>query len=153
MPTPSAFPTRHILGSTPFHLAVQNTGRGGSSAKAARTAQREILQAFLKHAVSPALANAKGKSVLEWAKSDSTNGRGRRRLSGGRQGDDSEDAGETRRHEPLTHTQLQVVAWCARGSVRMWRPSGSHTRVITVCSGLPVGNPPGVDALGGRLIT
>ncbi len=57
-------------GSTPFHLAVQNTGRGGSGAAAARTAQREILEAFLKHGVSPALQDAKGKSVLTWAKSD-----------------------------------------------------------------------------------
>src|SRR2546422_8840971 len=57
-------------GSTPFHLAVQNTGRGGSGAEKARTAQREILQAFLERGVSPALKDAKGKSILEWAKSD-----------------------------------------------------------------------------------
>lgn len=57
-------------GSTPFHLAVQNTGRGGSGAEKARTAQREILEAFLERGVSPDLTDAKGRSVLEWAKSD-----------------------------------------------------------------------------------
>ena len=57
-------------GSTPFHLAVQNTGRGGSGSERARTAQREIIQAFLERGASPTLADAKGKTVLEWAKSD-----------------------------------------------------------------------------------
>jgi ankyrin repeat protein len=57
-------------GSTPFHLAVQNTGRGGSGSEKARTAQREIVQAFLERGVSPTLKDAKGKSVLEWARSD-----------------------------------------------------------------------------------
>lgn len=61
---------RNKPGSTPFHLAVQNTGRGGSGSEKARTAQREILQAFLERGVSPTLTDAKGKSVLEWAKSD-----------------------------------------------------------------------------------
>lgn len=57
-------------GSTPFHLAVQNTGRGGSGAEKAKAAQREIIRAFLEHGISPALKDAKGKSVLEWVKSD-----------------------------------------------------------------------------------
>jgi hypothetical protein len=61
---------RNMPGSTPFHLAVQNTGRGGSGSEPARTAQREILLSFLERGVSPALTDAKGKSVLEWAKSD-----------------------------------------------------------------------------------
>ena len=61
---------RNKPGSTPFHLAVQNTGRGGSGAEKARTAQREILQAFLDRGVSPTLTDAKGKSILEWATSD-----------------------------------------------------------------------------------
>lgn len=61
---------RNKPGSTPFHLAVQNTGRGGSGAEQARTAQREILQAFLERGVSPTLTDAKGKSILEWARSD-----------------------------------------------------------------------------------
>ena len=57
-------------GSTPFHLAVQNTGRGGSGADKAKAAQREIIQAFLARGVSPKLADAKGKSVLDWARSE-----------------------------------------------------------------------------------
>lgn len=61
---------RNKPGSTPFHLAVQNTGRGGTGAEKAKTAQREIIQAFLERAVSPALTDLKGKTVLEWAKSD-----------------------------------------------------------------------------------
>ncbi len=61
---------RNKPGSTPFHLAVQNTGRGGSGSEQGRTAQREILQAFLERGVSPTLSDAKGKSVLEWARSD-----------------------------------------------------------------------------------
>jgi hypothetical protein len=62
--------TRNKPGSTPFHLAVQNTGRGGSGSEKARTAQRGILQAFLERGVSPTLKDAKGKSVLQWVKSD-----------------------------------------------------------------------------------
>jgi ankyrin repeat protein len=56
-------------GSTAFHLAVQNTGRGGSGAEIARDAQREIIQTFLARGVSAKVKDAKGKSVLEWAKS------------------------------------------------------------------------------------
>ena len=58
-------------GSTPFHLAVQNTGRGGSGAEKAKAAQREIIQAFLERDVSVGLKDRNGKSVLQWAKSDS----------------------------------------------------------------------------------
>ena len=61
---------RNKPGSTPFHLAVQNTGRGGSGSEMARTAQREILREFLERGVSPSLTDARGKSVLQWAKSD-----------------------------------------------------------------------------------
>lgn len=60
---------RNKPGSTAFHLAVQNTGRGGSGAEPAKAAQREILRAFLARGVRPSLRDAKGKSVLEWAKS------------------------------------------------------------------------------------
>jgi ankyrin repeat protein len=58
-------------GSTAFHLAVQNTGRGGSGSESARNAQREIIRSFLKRGISPALEDQGGKSVLEWARSDS----------------------------------------------------------------------------------
>src|SRR5262249_45301670 len=57
-------------GSTPFHLAVQNTGRGGSGVDKAKAAQKEIIHIFLSHGLSPKLKDAKGKSVLEWARSE-----------------------------------------------------------------------------------
>jgi hypothetical protein len=44
---------RNKPGSTPFHLAVQNTGRGGSGSEKARTAQRDILQAFRSGSARP----------------------------------------------------------------------------------------------------
>ena len=58
-------------GSTAFHLAVQNTGRGGSGAEPAKVAQREIIQAFLDRGISPKLKDERGKTVFDWAKSDS----------------------------------------------------------------------------------
>ena len=61
---------RNKPGSTAFHLAAQNTGRGGSSSEKARTAQLEILRAFLERGVRPTITDAKGRTVLEWAKSD-----------------------------------------------------------------------------------
>ena len=61
-------------GSTPFHLAVQNTGRGGSGSEGAHAAQREIIEAFLARGVSPSLKDARGRSVLDWAKSESVRG-------------------------------------------------------------------------------
>ena len=60
---------RNKPGSTAFHLAVQNTGRGGSGSGLAKTAQRDILAAFLKHGVRPTIEDTKGKSVLAWARS------------------------------------------------------------------------------------
>jgi ankyrin repeat protein len=54
---------------TAFHLAVQNTGRGGSGAEPAKIAQKKIIQSFLQHGVSPTLKDSKGKSVLQWARS------------------------------------------------------------------------------------
>jgi hypothetical protein len=56
-------------GSTPFHLAVQNTGRGGSGSDAARAAQREIIGLFRSFGVSTGLKDARGKTVLDWARS------------------------------------------------------------------------------------
>ena len=57
-------------GSTPFHLAVQNSGRGGSGTEKAKAAQRRIVQMFLDRGISPTLKDARGKSVLDWTKSD-----------------------------------------------------------------------------------
>ena len=58
-------------GSTPFHLAVQNTGRGGSGSDVAIAGQREIIGIFLSFGVSTGLKDGKGKSVLDWARTDS----------------------------------------------------------------------------------
>jgi len=60
---------RNKPGSTPFHLAVQNTGRGGSGAPAAIDAQREIIKTFLDFGVSPNLKNGSGKTVADSAQS------------------------------------------------------------------------------------
>ncbi|MCX5659209.1 MAG: ankyrin repeat domain-containing protein [Planctomycetota bacterium] len=57
-------------GATPFHLAVQNTGRGGSGDPSAKDAQRRIIKAMLKHGVSPATKDSRGKSALDWATSE-----------------------------------------------------------------------------------
>jgi len=56
-------------GSTPFHLAVQDTGRGGSGSDEARAAQRRIILEFLSSGVSPSLEDGNGKSVLDCARS------------------------------------------------------------------------------------
>ena len=42
---------------------LKNTGRGGSGAAVAISAQREIIREFLALGVSPALKNGRGKSV------------------------------------------------------------------------------------------
>lgn len=60
---------RNKPGSTAFHLAVQNTGRGGSGTDQARAAQREIIEEFLRFGVSSSMKDVNGKSVLDWAKS------------------------------------------------------------------------------------
>jgi hypothetical protein len=60
---------RNKPGSTPFHLAVQNTGRGGSGAAAAVSAQREIIKEFLSLGLSPSLKCGRGKSVRDCARS------------------------------------------------------------------------------------
>jgi ankyrin repeat protein len=66
-----ADPTRkNNPGSTAFHLAVQNTGRGGSGDEAAISAQRSIIKEFVSRGVSTKLKDGKGKSVLDWARSD-----------------------------------------------------------------------------------
>ncbi|HEX4590236.1 MAG TPA: ankyrin repeat domain-containing protein [Gemmataceae bacterium] len=57
-------------GSTAFHLAVQDTGRGGSGTEAARAGQRRIIELFLSRGISLAVKDAKGKSVRDWARSD-----------------------------------------------------------------------------------
>jgi hypothetical protein len=56
-------------GSTPFHLAVQNTGRGGSGEPSAIGAQREIIKTFLSFGVPPTLKSSTGKTVTASAQS------------------------------------------------------------------------------------
>jgi len=65
-----ADPTRkNLSGSTAFHLAVQTTGRGGSGAKPALVAQRQIIEEFTSLDVDPLITDGKGKSVLDRATS------------------------------------------------------------------------------------
>jgi hypothetical protein len=61
---------RNKPGSTAFHLAVQNTGRGGSGESAAIEAQREIIRMFLASGVSTKLKDGKGKRVVDCARSE-----------------------------------------------------------------------------------
>jgi len=56
-------------GSTPFHLAVQSLDRRETNAEKTRAAQRKIIEIFLEHGVNASLADAKGKTVLNTAKS------------------------------------------------------------------------------------
>jgi len=60
---------RNKSGSTPFHLAVQNTGRGGSGEQAAIDAQRQIIKHFLDAGISTNLKDNQGKSVIDCARS------------------------------------------------------------------------------------
>jgi hypothetical protein len=48
---------------------VQDTGRGGTGAEAARAAQRQIIHEFLSFGLNPALKDRKGKSVFDCARS------------------------------------------------------------------------------------
>jgi hypothetical protein len=65
-----ADPTRkNRSGSTPFHLAVQSTGRCGSGVEAAKIAQRAIIEAFLAQGVSTRLSDGKRKSVVDCSES------------------------------------------------------------------------------------
>ena len=61
---------RNKPGSTPFHLAVQNTGRGGIGSEKAKIAQREIIEIFLSFGVSTKSKDGKGKSVFDCAQSE-----------------------------------------------------------------------------------
>jgi ankyrin repeat protein len=62
--------TRNKPGSTPFHLAVQDTGHGGTGRDSARAGQEAIVRLFLARGFKPTMRDAKGKTVLQWAKSD-----------------------------------------------------------------------------------
>ena len=57
-------------GSTPLHLAVQNTGRSDSGSGAAKDEQARIIAVLLEYGASPTDADAKGKTVAAAASSD-----------------------------------------------------------------------------------
>jgi ankyrin repeat protein len=61
---------RNKRGSTPLHLAVQNSGRGGTGTAAAREAQQEIIRVLLSHGARPTDKNAAGRSVHACATAD-----------------------------------------------------------------------------------
>ena len=57
-------------GSTPLHLAVQNTGRSDSGSEAAKDEQGRIVALLLGHGASPTDVDANGKTVAAAASSD-----------------------------------------------------------------------------------
>jgi Ankyrin repeats (3 copies) len=60
---------RNKAGSTALHLAVQNTGRGGTGSPEAQNQQARIIRLLLDHGARASEKDAKGKSVIECAKS------------------------------------------------------------------------------------
>ena len=56
--------------STPLHLAVQNTGRGGSGSDEARRQQAGIIKLLLERGAKPADKDARGKQVDQAATSE-----------------------------------------------------------------------------------
>lgn len=57
-------------GSTPLHLAVQNTGRGGSGSPGAKSHQSEIIQMLVNRGATAHDRDGKGKTVTESIRSD-----------------------------------------------------------------------------------
>ena len=57
-------------GSTPFHLAVQNTGRSDSGSDAAKDQQRQLIGVLLRHGARPTDTDSNGKTVMAAAASD-----------------------------------------------------------------------------------
>ena len=57
-------------GSTPLHLAVQNTGRSDSGSEAARDEQGRIIALLLEHGARPTDPDANGTTVAAAASSD-----------------------------------------------------------------------------------
>jgi hypothetical protein len=57
-------------GSTPLHLAVQNTGRGDSGTAEAKDQQGQIIAALLQHGAQPTDTDAKGQTVEAAAAGD-----------------------------------------------------------------------------------
>jgi ankyrin repeat protein len=61
---------RNQAGSTPLHLAVQNTGRPGSGSEHAREQQAGIIKLLLERGARVTDQDRKGKTVLQWATSE-----------------------------------------------------------------------------------
>ena len=57
-------------GSTPPHLAVQNTGKGNSGLEEAKEAQAQIIVFLLERGARPSDCDAKGKTVEAAASSE-----------------------------------------------------------------------------------
>jgi len=57
-------------GSTPLHLAVQNTGKSNSGSEACKDEQGRVIALLLRHGASPTDVDANGKSVAAAASSD-----------------------------------------------------------------------------------
>jgi ankyrin repeat protein len=57
-------------GSTPLHLAVQNTGRGGTGSPEAKALQREIIVLLLKAGADPQDCDGRGKTARECIQED-----------------------------------------------------------------------------------
>lgn len=58
-------------GSTPLHLAVQNTGRGGSGSPESKAHQIRIIELLLKNGADPEAKDSKGKTVRQWIREES----------------------------------------------------------------------------------
>jgi hypothetical protein len=61
---------RNKRGSTPLHLAIQHTGRGGTGSTAAREEQQEIIRLLLGHGARPSDTDAAGRSVQDCVTTD-----------------------------------------------------------------------------------
>ena len=61
---------RNRSGSTPLHLAVQDTGRSGAGAAEAREQQAGIIRVLLAHGARADDTDLEGKSVREAARAD-----------------------------------------------------------------------------------
>ena len=61
---------RNKSGSTPLHLAIQNTGRGGTGSAASREEQQEIIRLLLGYGACPSDKNSAGRSVKDCVKAD-----------------------------------------------------------------------------------
>ena len=56
-------------GSTPLHLAVQATGKGGTGSPEAKALQREIIERLLKASANPSDRDGRGRTVRQAAQS------------------------------------------------------------------------------------